>query len=230
MMKMKDVILFAILRVLEVVVILAVFWLIGYLVAEYINPLPDLTGRNKSYPSFGLDAAIRQQQFDIMFFRCMFGFAIISYYGLLYSAKQKRIGDRKDGVERIKAYRKTIFGRTTSLAILLIPLLVVSLIVGSTMNDAVIRFMGFIAPVYFLLAFGPWIIFHGISKAFTLAFCLKFMLMIVAILSIFILLNIPPYFAYIASSIPIVLEYSLRLSKAWDSLSLLTDQTDSEPL
>ena len=211
-------------RALEVVLFIACFWFIKYLVVEYINPLPKAAGHNGSNTYFGQEWDEQQQQFDILFFWFLFCFTIAGYYCLLYAAKHKKKARKEKGTERIRAYRKTVLGRLGFVWFMLVPAVITGAFIANATSGTSGEPVGFIAPLFMALGFAPYFVFRGISKAFTLAFCLMFTTAAVTVFVVFILLHIPPQFSFVLGSIPIGVEYSTRLNKAWAPLSLASDK------
>ena len=205
-------------RILEIVVIIACFWFIKYLVVEYINPLPEMAKQDKSYEYFGRAGDEQQQQFDIFFFCFLFFFIIACYYCLLYAAKHKKKGHRKKDAEQIKEYRKVVFGRSGFVIFLHIPAFVISVLFGGSIGGTAGESIGAIAPMFIAISFAPWFIFRGVSKGISLAFCLKFTAIIVVIFILMILFfsHTPRYLIYIIGSLPVGVEYEMRINRAWN--------------
>lgn len=209
---MSNKVLNILLRSVEIIAFASFFFFIDYLVLRFLYD-----GKVGKYDKWKYD-------FDVAMCMVMFIVFIAGYYFVIYSHKQYKSRWRKEGKELFRTNRNIMITRITGFSLVSIPLWIG--ITLATSEYALIIF------VCLYIGFAPYIMYLGLSDAFSLKLALTIPIIMIIILSIPILLDIKispafaPIIAVVVSGLSIGKKYTFSLTRGYRESLLSTPKVN----
>lgn len=201
-------------RTIEICVWIFCFYLIQYLVVNYLYPTrpitSDMSPVSRSIAKHNNTGILSKQSFYTSYFRVTLCWFIVGYYAILQVIRHKKKSRIKNDNEKIAEQRKIICYRL--LVIMAFSLFIIFIIILFG-NDKLFAF-SLIGWIFSLVSFMPLYLYYGLSKVYSFTFALKvFGFLLLFFLIGGVLFRIQPVLAGIlASALPICGIYTNKIN------------------